>query len=51
MPASIRLKVEKNIKPYFVAYHYKLDPEEVLKWDNEAILKAFYALEKMGVIK
>lgn len=51
MPASIRSKVDGNLKPYVVAYHYKLDPEEVLMWDNEAVLKAFYALEKMGVLK
>lgn len=51
MPAPIRSKVERNLKPYVVAYHYKLNPEDVLMWDNEAVLKAFYALEKMGVIK
>lgn len=51
MPASIRSKVDRNLKPYVVAYHYKINPEEVLCWDNDRVLKAFYALEKMGVIQ
>ena len=51
MPASIRYKVDRNLKPYVVAYHYKMNPDDVLAWDNESILKAFYALEKMGAIK
>ena len=51
IPFSIREAVDSDTKPYVVAYHYGLDPDIVQSWDNEAIVKAFYALKKIGVIK
>ena len=51
IPSFIKKQVDADIKPYIVAYHYKLDPDEVRCWDNEAIAKAYYAIVRMGVIK
>lgn len=51
IPAFYMNKVRKNIWPYVVAYHYKLDPEEVKSWDNDSILEALASLKVMGVIK
>lgn len=51
IPFSLRDEVERDLKPYTVAFHYKLDPDEVRSWDNDTILKALYALKKMGVLK
>ena len=51
IPSSIRNEVDKDFKPYVVAYHFKLDPDVVKSWDNDAILKAFYTIKRMGVIK
>lgn len=51
VPNFIKKAVDADMKPYMVAYHFKLDPDVVRSWDNEAITRAFYALKQMGAIK
>lgn len=51
IPPYLKKEVDSDTKPYVVAYHYKIDPDLVRSWDNESIVKAFYALVRIGVIK
>jgi len=51
IPSRYLNKVKKNLWPYIVAKEFKLDPHEVLSWDNDSILEALSALKVMGVIK
>ncbi|MEO4053372.1 hypothetical protein [Solibacillus sp. CAU 1738] len=51
IPAPLRSEVDKDLTPYVVAHHYSLDPDTVRSWDNDSIMKALYALKKIGVIK
>lgn len=51
IPSRYLNKVKKNLWPYIVAKEFKLDPQEVMSWDNDSILDALASLKVMGVIK
>lgn len=51
IPAKYTQKVNQNVWPYVVAYHFGLDPDAVKGWDNDSILEALASLKIMGVIK
>ena len=51
VPSFIKNAVDSDMKPYIVAYHFKLDPDVVRSWDNEAIAKAYYSLIRLKVIQ
>lgn len=51
IPTSYTKRVSKNKWPYVVAYHFRLDPHEVMTWDNDSILEALASLKVLGVVK